>query len=347
MFAVLAVLGVLILTGLRIRHDDNYLSKDSCNAVKGVFIALVFICHSSGYLDDLGVKYTGLLEQAFLFFRNALGQSTVAMFMFYSGYGVMKSYRDKGGAYVRSMPRRRLLATLLNFDIAVVIFLSAGMLLGYRHDIWSVLKALVAWESIGNSNWYIFTIMLCYLLSFMSFSITSAICPAGRKDTFAVVILWSVLLAGMLTLNRIGQPSWWYDTMLVFGLGATWACHRDRFEQFLMRHWVPAIAIAAIACASARFLPPDGICGLCGNLYTGFFAALIVLFTMRLKIANPVLAWMGTRLFPIYIYQRLPMIAMIAICPEVVKDTPAIFVAISAAATAIIAASYKFIALRF
>ena len=51
------------------------------------------------------------------------------MFLFYSGYGVMESIRKKGEAYVVAMPRHRVAGTLINFDVAVLIFLVVDLLM--------------------------------------------------------------------------------------------------------------------------------------------------------------------------------------------------------------------------
>lgn len=40
------------------------------------------------------------------------------------------------------------------------------------------------------------------------------------------------------------------------------------------------------------------------------FALIVVMLTMKIRIGNSVLQWFGENLFPLYIYQRLPMIAL-------------------------------------
>ena len=98
---------------------SDYLGIKQCNAIKGVFILLVFFWHSLTKIIDSGFSFDRQIDWAAQAFHIEMGQLVVAMFFFYSGYGVMKSLIVKGKTYLDSYPRRRLLTTLLNFDIAV------------------------------------------------------------------------------------------------------------------------------------------------------------------------------------------------------------------------------------
>lgn len=50
--------------------------------------------------------------------------------------------------------------------------------------------------------------------------------------------------------------------------------------------------------------------GLATNLRAVVMCVLIILFTMRVPLRNSFLAWSGKNLFPIYIYQRMPMLIL-------------------------------------
>ena len=92
----------------------------------------------------------------------------MVLFLFYSGYGVMESIIQKGETYIDRFPRHRLLQTLLNFDVAVVCFFFLNLALGIPMSFKQVGFSMIGWESIGNSNWYVFVILYCYLVSFQS-----------------------------------------------------------------------------------------------------------------------------------------------------------------------------------
>ena len=144
---------LILAFGLRpVRWNEAYLGKEATSTINGLFIALVFLSHFSQYSIYMS-NYVA----------RWLGQLIVVMFLFYSGYGCMVQYMAKGRAYLQTFPKKRVISTLVNFDIAVAIFVVVGLLLGKSFSIKQVALSFVCWDSVGNSNWYIFAILLCYL----------------------------------------------------------------------------------------------------------------------------------------------------------------------------------------
>lgn len=167
------LIALLVVSKLKYsRHGfyDDYLSFDTTNAVKGIFITLVFIKHVTPYIINSGYVFDDTnIGRLFLFINARVGQWIVAMFLFYSGYGVMESIKKKGRDYVTSIPCKRVLTTLVNFDIAVALFAVIAIVLHKNYSLKEYLLSFTGWETVGNSNWYIFIIMLCYLIAFVSF----------------------------------------------------------------------------------------------------------------------------------------------------------------------------------
>lgn len=57
--------------------------------IKGIFAIVVFLAHASSY-----IKLSGSFEDIiFSKVIYAIGQTMVVMFFFYSGYGILESYR--------------------------------------------------------------------------------------------------------------------------------------------------------------------------------------------------------------------------------------------------------------
>ena len=153
---------VLLLFGVRVQRQgffpDN-LAIDQTNAIKGFFILLVFISHCMLDVKKAGYEFVGWLDAIGMQIRSEFGQLVVVMFLFYSGYGVMESYAKKGREYVKTFPKKRILTTLLNFDIAVSVFVALDLALGIKLGLKQIALSLIAWESVGNSNWYIFVVL--------------------------------------------------------------------------------------------------------------------------------------------------------------------------------------------
>lgn len=280
---------------MKLIHD--YLGREQCDSVKGVFILLVFFCHFMQYVHDAGGAFIDL----------HLGQLIVTLFLFYSGYGVMESMKTKGDSYIRDIPVRRILTTLINFDIAVLVFVVAGVALGRKLTFVQTLLSLVCWDSVGNSNWYIFTILACYGAAYI----------AGRlaKQSWRGPVCLGLLTVCMVGLSFV-KGSWWYDTMLCFPAGMFYSQYKTSIDAFCGRHYTMALVTVVLVIIAMGCGLPVTIRGLVPNLRAIAFAVLVVLVTMLVPIRKKWLGWFGRNLFPMYIYQRLPMIVLFSLDPE-------------------------------
>ena len=115
MIVFFVIVAIISLLGIKRRNEDSisvnqgYLSKDSTNAIKGIFILLVFIRHANQYVRQAGYEYSSICDRLFLLTDGLLGQLIVVMFLFFSGYGIMCSINRGGQNYIRTILRKRLL----------------------------------------------------------------------------------------------------------------------------------------------------------------------------------------------------------------------------------------------
>ncbi len=297
-YILLFLLIVYRISFVKTGFNEDYIDKEQCNAIKGIFILLVFIRHVWPYLSNYGYGFTALGDAVFMKIDRSMGQLLVAAFLFYSGYGVMESVKRKGRQYIDSMPRKRLLTTLVNYDIAVIVFLILDLILGIELETQKTILAFVAWSSIGNSCWYIFVILVCYLCTWLGFRF-------GKE--WLVVILFVISYIFLLNTRHL----FWYNTMLCYLAGFFYSKYKSQIELFVkQRYWIVAIVCALAFVCSHVFKPSSILFGLTDNLEAILFALVIVVVSMKVKVGNQALIWCGTKLFPIYIYQRLPMIAL-------------------------------------
>lgn len=297
---------ILMLYGIRYKPKGffgEYLEKTQCNAIKGIFILVVFMRHVVPYVVEAGYEMPTLLDKGYYIINEQIGQLLVVMFLFYSGYGVMESIKRKGNDYVRNIPQRRVLSTFLNFDIAVTLFLLMDFALDINVTTEQYLLSRFGWESVGNSNWYIFIILLFYSLSFFSFRLS-------RR--WGILILITMTFVAVAILYFIKKP-WWYNTMLSYPAGMVLSMYKVNFDAIIKGHYLKSILLITtlfLVFHVANFMMPSTIAAVTYNMESIFFAFMMIIFTMKVCISNRVLAWLGLNLFPLYIYQRLPMIAM-------------------------------------
>ena len=149
-----------------LRKIDFAMSVPQTQAIKGFFVVTVFFSHFCSYVH-FGAWYDSAIQVYCRFF----GQLMVAPFLFYSGYGIFESVKKKGIEYVRALPKRRILKVLLHFDFAVLLFLLLDFVIGRPVSLSEFVLSLVAWQSIGNSNWFIFAILCAYAFAYVGLSL--------------------------------------------------------------------------------------------------------------------------------------------------------------------------------
>ena len=312
--------------------NEYYIGKETTSTINGLFIWLVFLSHFTQYLPSSAGNIVG----------DNLGQLVVVMFLFYSGYGCAVQYLTKGESYLRAFPRKRILPTLINFDVAVCAFVAVGLLLGKSMSVRQVLLSFVCWDSVGNSNWYIFVIMLCYALFWFSAGVVkrkvNVIDRGGRKWQIIMMLL---LATSVVALSRV-RPSWWCDTLMAFGAGAVYGPNRNCIEDYAKKNYWICLAFAVVLFVSVGYIPFIGQkYWISHNMKSIAFAAIVVMASMKISVDSVLLKWSGEHLFPLYIYQRIPMIVFSTVFPAAFEDARCwIYFCISACIAIALAALY-------
>ncbi|MBR4803973.1 MAG: acyltransferase family protein [Bacteroidales bacterium] len=334
---------VLLFVGIGCKRNgfyNDFLDKEQANAIKGFFILTVVIGHVLKLLIELGYDVDArAMDSAAEWIHKDLKQLIVVMFLFYSGYGVMESIKSKGKEYLRSYPRKRLLTTLLNLDVAVVIFVVVSLMVGIAVTPKQFLLALVGWKTVGFSNWYIFVILCCYAITYISFM------AFGKKRNIAaiIVVLLTIVLAVALWIKKADQH-WWYDTVMCYPAGLLYSLYKEKLVAFCHKYyWLLLCGLLAlfVFLHLQKFIPP--VRDIVFNLKSIVFALLIVQLTMKVKIGNKLLYWLGFLLFPIYIYHWLPLVAFSKIIGNTwIFDYTYLFVLLCLATTFVIVYFYKY-----
>lgn len=313
--------------------NENYLAVDRTNAIKGLFILLVFLSHARNCISTLPQYSSDPLNSFYDLFQDHLGQGVVVMFLFYSGYGVMESIKKKGSDYIHTFPKNRFAKTLLHFDIAVLLFVILDLCLGTLKD-YSVLHVLLSftgWESIGNSNWYIFAILILYLITYFAFKIFK------NKTSKAVWLVTVLTVVYITVLALVGKDAWWFDTVLLYPLGMWYSVGKDKIETFVRKKPINYFALLILCCTVfiVSHLLSSNI--ICYEISLVALCAVIVVVTIKVDINNKILEFFGKHLFEIYILMRIPMIVLL----HFEETNSYLFVAISFVVTLLISVLFK------
>lgn len=302
--------------------NENYMSRESTASIKGIFIIMVFLSHIREYITlPENSKYAMIL--------NLIGQLMVAMFFFYSGYGVLESYKNKPG-YAEKFLKNRFLKTLLHFDIAVFLFLIIAIIFGVQYPAKYYALCWVGWESIGNSNWFVFAILALYLLTWLCFAVSD------KEHLLRFCVLQTILTLCLVAfLRNSGKQLHWYDTAMCYPAGIWFSLLKDRIDKALRKKAIYYSALAVLVLVFLYLYKTEGILHYC--LCAAEFSLLVVVVTMKIQIGNGMLSWAGNHLFEIYILQRIPMIFL----SKIGLGNSMAFTAIALCATVAVAAAFK------
>lgn len=278
-------------------HGD-YLDRDRIQPMKGIFLLLVFASHFVQY-----VSLKGVWDGPYFEVRRYLGQMVVVPFLFFSGYGIGLSVEARGRDYVRRLPRHRILKVLLQFDLAVVLFLILRYCLGSTYGLRRIVLTLAGWEGIGNSNWYIFAILWLYIASYLSFLLFS------RKKLPALCCLSLLSAAFVIIMSRF-KEGYWYNTVFAYTAGVWFACFRESIQKAIFRGNRSYLLTLGLSLSCFLFFRAHWNRIAVYEAAAVAFALVTVLVMAKIRVRSPLLAYCGEHLFSLFILQRLPMIAL-------------------------------------
>lgn len=311
MILFLIPLVFFIFDGMQISiagFQKDYLSKNQTNAIKGIFVLLIFLSHASQY-----ITFDGPCDIAYNTFKKQLRQMVVAMFLFYSGYGMTEAIKRKGISYIKAIPRNRFLTVLINFDLVVLLYLILNSVLNRRiPPVSRILLSLFGISSLGNSNWYIFSVLLLYLLMFCSFMLTCKIRNSRLWQFISLSLLSVLVIAAVYIEIRMKMSTYWYNTMFLFVVGCWYSFFKDQIETVLLKNnFIYLLILTAMLGAYFTALEYRGLHGIRTYTIWGIlFTLTIVVITMKVSVNNQILIWFGKNVFSIYILQRIPMIIL-------------------------------------
>ncbi len=276
-------------------NKKEYLSMESTNAVRGVFMVLIFLSHFMQYYS-----YTSEVDKLGGNISRMLGQMIVVMFMFYSGYGIGESVKRKGADYIKSFPKNRVFKTLLHFDIAIFIHFILSLILELKYPPSQVALAFIGWTSIGNSNWYIFAVIALYIITWIAFSVF-------RKNKVAAAAGVTLLTVVYIVVMSFFKEYWWYDTVLCYVAGLWYSLFKEKLENLLAKYNIVWLVITVASAVGWWFAHMHRVDVPLRILEALLFTLFVVLLSLKVSIRNKPLIWLGKHTFEIYILMRMPM----------------------------------------
>ena len=304
MLIFIIILLLIIFNGISAKGKneffDDYCARRQTSAINGIFAIIIFLSHSSEY-----IHFSSALDYSYNTMRIYMGQLVVVTFLFFSGFGMMESINKKGMDYIKSIPKNRLIRVWYHFALALLPYFLINAVLNRHYTTAQSLMAFTGAGNIGNSNWFMFVTFAMYIFVYISFIL-------GKKSKVFALALVTIMALGFAVFEyKVGFKRRFYDTVMCFPAGMIYSLVKPYTDKILMKNdtlW---------ACAFALFFGTFSLISPLRLNSAAYYTLwclpamiLILLFSMKVQIANSILDWFGSHIFSIYMLQRIPMIIL-------------------------------------
>jgi len=277
-------------------HED-YASRDQSRAINGICIMLILLSHTFAKVAPADV-----FDKAYEPMRIFLGQFVVVPFLFYSGYGIMESLNRKPG-YLKIFPRKRFLKIVLQFSIITVIYIAMHLCLQSGYSIPYMLLSFTGITSIGNGGWYILSTFFFYAMIILWFNVFR------KRKVLGVIFVTASFVALILVEILLEFPTYYYNAVIFFAVGMFYSLLKKPFDSLIMKNNFIWAAVFVVSLVGFAFLKKCmDVSPLFYPIWCGFGMLAILCLTMKVKIQNKALLWLGTTTFYNFTLQGIPQI---------------------------------------
>lgn len=312
--------GVLWLVAKRkdiFYEKNNVLEFGTSVRVKGLLAVLIVLHHLS--INTPGT----LLFQAF----TSIGTMVVAVFFFYSGFGLMESYLKKPN-YLRGFFSKRIVKLLISYCMALLITYYVTLLTQYKLTPDEIVQSFFDGDPVVPYSWYVLAILFFYTLFYFS----ARLFP--HKAVINGVILVGTICYCFYSITQVSFSSWWLSSCFSFFAGVHWASYREVYLSRIRSTRKLIIAAAIVAglgeiamgvqfltsgfsieaikqfSAIADWIMTRPLSILFLNVVC--FSMVVIFFCImeRVKLNEKVFGFLGKISFEIYLYHGLVMLLL-------------------------------------
>lgn len=272
----------------------DYMKIENTNSIKGIFVWLIIFCHKNSY----GIYH----KYIFPIFVKNLGQKVVSMFLFYSGFGINESIRKKGVIYIKSLPIKAIILFIKSQIIILLYLITNIFIFRLKITLKQYILSFCFKSSLGNSNWFAFTIIILYLYSYLSFRLFIG------NIFFGVIILNILCFLHIILIFKYFYPYKIYavDNILCFITGFIYSLQQKYIDKIMMNNDISYFGMFSmiILIYHNTFCKANLIIISINN---ALFSILVVFFSMKVKFNNDFLKFLNSHSYSIYFLQKLVM----------------------------------------
>lgn len=286
-FYVLALFVILFQSKVYL-HEPNadYLGKTNSHSIRAICSWGVVMCHVSNTVD-CGIYFLPLQAMGFLM---------VAMFFFFSGYGLMYSLNHKNN-YMQTFYKKRSVEFLIPYMISLLTYVLYYAIFWGEMDFSRLLTQFIDGNPVVRYSWFIFVLLQLYIIFWFSFGLIR-----NRKISYPVFYGLCLAMAG-----NIFMP-YWSPAIIAFIMGSFFAHKKKKVDKLAMKYSGILLSLSFVAFAVLTFfyIRRGDADTIVFKFFLSFaFVMLIVSALTRIQLDNAILRYLGKISYEVYLYHGL------------------------------------------
>lgn len=291
------IIPLLIILGIKIKKEKIIqVDRDSTDSIKGVLVILVALSH-------MAMKVKSTLIFAFPFTQ--FGMYCVALFFFFSGYGLTKSYLKDKDSYIKQFWSKRILNLYIPFLIANVISIIISIA---NENTFSLLEIIIYISGIklrDTTLWFVQTIILFYIASYLSFKYFD-------KVSNKIILISSLIyIIGGYYLN-LGE--WQINTAIMFYIGYLYCWKENEINIYFYKSYKKVFIITVLIMCMVKAISMKYYSVLssvvCGNITSLCLVIIIILLFKHIRINSGILIFLKKYSYEMYLLHMKIMLLL-------------------------------------
>ena len=316
--------------------NEENMSFDQTKAFLG-FAAVIIVFHHCSQATCASWINPRVIRHGLDIFVTA-GYPMVAMFLFCSGFGLYKSAKSKPDFFKRFLPVRiipMLIPTALTYGVYIYFRHIRNIPLKFNS-----LTAVGTHDTVHPYIWYVPCIILMYILFYIGFGLI-------RKDWAGILVVFLGTAGYIFYCIKYQYGTWWFNTAHMFLIGILVSKYEKKFFESCKKLYVLRLIMTIVLCAGLWYLgdnagglylqifrhPYNAVYGYRSSLvgcifqvlYTLAFMSLYYLISMKLKIGNRILGFLGKFTLELYLVHGI-FIHMFGYCMLIDGKKPVYYI---------------------
>lgn len=273
-------------------EKKDYLSKDNSNCIKGIFAIIIIFHHIMQFHPVQMNPYVNYIV-------TSLGYLSVAIFFFFSGYGLEESFCKKKD-YLSTFWKRRILSMYGTYFYVLIIYLLVFLAIGRRFSFSTILKSVLLYATIVNNGWFFFAIIVFYILFYVTHKFI-------KKDIFQMLGVLAGLVLWCMASIYWNFGYWTYLSVFAFALGIFWSHNKAKIDRYAeqSKGYVTGLILLGMSFAFTYLLGhmysfPESVYLIFQMLSAIIFPALVMWLCMKIPVSCVFTKFLGK--YSKYIY---------------------------------------------